>query len=35
MQIIYFISMKNDLDRIFKHKKSEKEKLRSIYKLSY
>lgn len=35
MQIIYFISMKNDLDKIFKHRKSEREKLRLVYKLSY
>lgn len=35
MEILFFLSYRNGLDRLFKHWKAERDKLRCIYKLSY
>lgn len=35
MEIIFFISYKNGIETLFKRWKSEKEKLKNIYKLSF
>lgn len=35
MEIIFFISYKNGIETLFRRWKSEREKLKNIYKLSY
>jgi hypothetical protein len=35
MEIIFFISYKNGIETLFKRWKSEREKLKNIYKLAY
>jgi hypothetical protein len=35
MDILFFLSYRNGLDRLFKNWKTERDRMKSIYKLSY